>query len=44
MTMVDDYKKKVAEIAIGQCRCDTGADLKVQLPKDRRTQEHPKAA
>ena len=43
--MIDDYKKRVAEIAIGQCRCDTGADLKVQLPKDPyRTQEHPKAA
>jgi hypothetical protein len=44
-TMVDEYKKKVAEIAISQCRCGTGADLKVKLPKDTDLpREQPKAA
>ena len=40
-----EYEKKVREIAVAQCRCQTGADLEVDKPKDGHAhQEHPKAA
>lgn len=42
---IDEYSKKVAEIALSQCRCATGADLVTNKPKDgARLEEHAKAA
>lgn len=44
-TPVDEYEKKVREIAVSQCRCATGADIKTDMPKDAHAlQEHPQAA
>jgi len=42
---ITDYQKKVREIAVAQCRCETGADLVVEKAKDDHApEEHPKAA
>jgi hypothetical protein len=41
--MIDEYRKKVSEIALLQCRCDTGADLETDRPKTVESEE-PKAA
>ncbi len=42
---VDDYEKRVREIAVSQCRCETGADLRTDVPKDDRAPlEHRAAA
>jgi hypothetical protein len=43
LTMTEDYGKKVREIALLQCRCDTGADLETDLPK-MADDEEPQAA
>ena len=44
MNMIDEYEKKVREIAVSQCRCGTGADLVVMKAKDEHTTvEHPQA-
>ena len=37
-TMIDLYQRKVREIALSQCRCETGTDL------DRPTPEQPEEA
>ncbi len=45
MTMTDEYRRKVREIAVAQCRCETGADIKTDTPKDDHSlEEHPQAA
>jgi hypothetical protein len=41
--MTDEYRKKVREIALLQCRCETGADLETDRPKAAEGEE-PKAA
>ena len=44
-TIIEDYQKKVSEVALAQCRCATGADLKTFVVKpEPSTLEHPKAA
>jgi hypothetical protein len=44
-TPIDEYQKKVREIAVAQCRCSTGADLVVEKAKDDHAPlEHAKAA
>lgn len=32
-TVIDLYERKVREIALLQCRCDTGADLITDRPR-----------
>ena len=45
MNIVDEYEKKVREIAVAQCRCETGADLVVKKAKDEhQLMEHAQAA
>ena len=41
--MTEEYRRKVTEIALLQCRCETGADLETDLPKVT-DEEAPKAA
>jgi hypothetical protein len=41
--MTDDYRRKVREIALKQCRCDVGADLESDQPRPDEDTE-PQAA
>lgn len=43
LTMIDDYRRKVREIALLQSRCETGADLETGRPEPAGDQE-PQAA
>lgn len=45
-TVIDLYELKVRQIALLQCRCQTGADLECDRPKIHRDEEPepPKAA
>jgi hypothetical protein len=43
LTLQDEYNKKVREIALLQCRCETGADLETDRPK-MTEEEQPQAA
>lgn len=39
-TMTQVYERKVREIALLQCRCESGSDLETELPRaDKRPEE-----
>ncbi len=40
-TVIDLYERKVREIALLQCRCQSGADLETDLPKLAEEEHEP---